>query len=117
MAALTDTTVRKKTAKDFGTDVSFPALAPFTKILRYQQDRVHDFAWFANKRFNVLRDTVHLPSGRVVTSLVQFYLPVADSQFANGRPTSHQNFTDGIRFVLNLNQLSPFRLLDDNLGW
>ena len=72
MAALADTTARKKTAKDFGTDVSFPASAPVTKTLRYKQDRVHDFAWFADKRFNVLRDTVHLPSGRVVTSWVLF---------------------------------------------
>ena len=72
MAALADTTARKKTAKNFGTDLSFPASASVTKTLRYKQDRVHDFAWFADKRFNVLRDTVHLPSGRVVTSWVLF---------------------------------------------
>lgn len=72
MAALAATTAAKKTAQDFGTDLTFPASAPTTKTLRYRQDRVHDFAWFADKRFNVLRDSVHLPSGRVITSWVLF---------------------------------------------
>ncbi|WP_345115082.1 M1 family metallopeptidase [Hymenobacter algoricola] len=65
-------TALKKTQKDFGTDLSFPASAPETKTLRYQQDRVHDFAWFADKRFNVLKSGVTLPSGRAVTSWVLF---------------------------------------------
>ena len=57
----------------FGKDVSFPASAATTKTLRYTQDRVHDFAWFADKRFNVLKDTVKLPgSERVVTSWLMF---------------------------------------------
>ena len=72
MAGLAEATALKTTAKDFGTDLSFPASAATTKTLRYKQDRVHDFAWFADKRFNVLRDTVHMPSGRVVTSWVLF---------------------------------------------
>ncbi|NVO85307.1 M1 family metallopeptidase [Hymenobacter terrestris] len=62
----------KKTAEDFGTDLKFPASAPETKTLRYVQDRVHDFAWFADKRFNVLKSGVTLPSGRTVTSWVMF---------------------------------------------
>ncbi|GAA4000195.1 hypothetical protein GCM10022408_09040 [Hymenobacter fastidiosus] len=65
-------TALKKTAADFGTDLSFPVSAPETKTLRYQQDRVHDFAWFADKRFNVLKSGVTLPSGRAVTSWVLF---------------------------------------------
>ncbi|MCR5888855.1 M1 family metallopeptidase [Hymenobacter sp. J193] len=62
----------KKTAEDFGNDLSFPASAPETKTLRYVQDQVHDFAWFADKRFNVLKSGVTLPSGRQVTSWVLF---------------------------------------------
>jgi hypothetical protein len=62
----------KKTAADFGKDLSFPASAAETKTLRYVQDRVHDFAWFADKRFNVLKSGVTLPSGRQVTSWVLF---------------------------------------------
>jgi hypothetical protein len=72
LAGLVSATALKKTAKDFGNDMSFPASAPTTKTLRYVQDRVHDFAWFADKRFNVLKDTVTLASGRKVTSWVMF---------------------------------------------
>ncbi|GAB2769087.1 hypothetical protein HNQ93_000265 [Hymenobacter luteus] len=65
-------TAAKKTQKDFGNDLSFPASAAETKTLRYVQDRVHDFAWFADKRFNVLKSGVTLPSGKPVTSWVLF---------------------------------------------
>ncbi|MBO2009067.1 M1 family metallopeptidase [Hymenobacter negativus] len=72
MDALAATAAGKKTAKDFGSDLSFPASDATTKTLRYKQDRVHDFAWFADKRFNVLKSGVTLPSGRTVTSWVLF---------------------------------------------
>jgi hypothetical protein len=72
MDALAATTAAKKTAADFGKDVSFAASDATTKTLRYKQDRVHDFAWFADKRFNVLKSGVTLPSGRMVTSWVLF---------------------------------------------
>lgn len=65
-------TALKKTSKDFGKDESFPASSPETKTLRFVQDKVHDFAWFADKRFNVLKSGVTLPSGRQVTSWVMF---------------------------------------------
>ena len=62
----------KKTQADFGSDLNFPLSAPETKTLRYVQDRVHDFAWFADKRFNVLKSGVTLPSGRKVDTWVLF---------------------------------------------
>ncbi|WP_152560093.1 M1 family metallopeptidase [Hymenobacter sp. IS2118] len=70
--ALATATAAKKTAQDFGKDLAFPASEPTTKSLRYRQDRIHDFAWFADKRFNVLKSGVTLPSGRAVTSWVMF---------------------------------------------
>jgi hypothetical protein len=36
------------------------------KTLRYVQDRVHDFAWFASKDFIVQHDTIQLASGRII---------------------------------------------------
>lgn len=36
------------------------------KTLRYKGDRVHDFAWFADKDFIVRYDTAQLGSGRIV---------------------------------------------------
>ncbi|GAB2960051.1 hypothetical protein GCM10027048_29400 [Hymenobacter coalescens] len=70
---LAEAAAKKADGGSFGTDVSFPASSSNTKTLRYTQDRVHDFAWFADKRFNVLKDTVKLPgSERVVTTWLLF---------------------------------------------
>ncbi len=51
----------------------FPASSPESKTLRYVQDKVHDFAWFADKRFIVRKSSVTLPkSGRTVTTWALF---------------------------------------------
>ncbi len=43
------------------------------KTIRYTQKDVHDFAWFADKRFEVLKGEVELPnSGEKVTSWAMF---------------------------------------------
>ncbi len=52
---------------------SFPPSASTTKTIRYKQDRVHDFAWFADKRFIVRNSEVVLPgSGRRVKTWALF---------------------------------------------
>lgn len=52
---------------------SFPPSAASTKTIRYTQDRVHDFAWFADKRFIVRSSEVVLPrSGRPVKTWALF---------------------------------------------
>jgi hypothetical protein len=38
-----------------------------TTTVHYRQDRVHDFAWFADRNFTVQSDTCVLPSGKSVT--------------------------------------------------
>jgi hypothetical protein len=44
----------------------FPESSSETKTLYYSQDNIHDFAWFADKRFIVNHDTTRLASGRVI---------------------------------------------------
>lgn len=39
----------------------FPESSTETKTIRFRQSNVHDFAWFADKRFHVLKDRVQLP--------------------------------------------------------
>lgn len=52
---------------------SFPETAKEWKTLRFVQDNVHDFAWFADKRFQVLKGEITLPhSQRKVTSWALF---------------------------------------------
>lgn len=43
-----------------------------TKILMYQQDSVHDFAWFADKNFIIKHDTLQLQSGRIINTYAYF---------------------------------------------
>ncbi len=44
----------------FFVEEAFPASSPNLKTLTYQAENVHDFAWFADKRFKVLHDTLVL---------------------------------------------------------
>lgn len=57
----------------FEKDRGFPESDVEMKTIRYIQSNVHDFAWFADKRFEVLKGEVELPhSGRKVTTWAMF---------------------------------------------
>ncbi|MGZ3920788.1 MAG: M1 family metallopeptidase [Bacteroidia bacterium] len=43
-------------------DMAFPPSSTEFKTVRFKQFRVHDFAWFADKRFNVIHDQIQLPT-------------------------------------------------------
>ena len=61
------------------SDMSFPVSDSKTKTLHYKASDVHDFAWFADKRYHVLKGEVELPgSGRKVTSWAMFTNNEAD---------------------------------------
>jgi len=64
---------REKLAKGEGKKPDiFPASSANLKTIRYTAERVHDFAWFADKRFYVLKDTARLASGRTVDCWAMF---------------------------------------------
>jgi Peptidase family M1 domain len=44
-----------------------------TKTLRYKQNNVLDFAWFADKTYSVKTDTLKLSSGKIITANVFYY--------------------------------------------
>jgi hypothetical protein len=51
----------------------FPPSSEKMKTLRYTENQIHDFAWFADKRFHVLKGKVKLPdSGREISTWVMF---------------------------------------------
>tara|TARA_B100001741_G_scaffold79609_1_gene64583 strand:- start:12990 stop:15851 length:2862 start_codon:yes stop_codon:yes gene_type:complete len=61
------------TITKFSTDMSFPKSDKKTKTIRFVQENVHDFAWFADKRYHVLKGVVTLPySGRTVDLYTMF---------------------------------------------
>jgi hypothetical protein len=68
---LSEDTSWMKTPVYGGTD--FPPSSEQMKTLRYTENQIHDFAWFADKRFHVLKGKVKLPdSGREITTWVMF---------------------------------------------
>ena len=57
----------------------FPLHQISLKLCIIQGIDIHDFAWFADKRFHVLKGSVKLPeSGREVTTWVMFTNQQAD---------------------------------------
>ena len=55
------------------SDMSIPASSGKNKTIRYTLENAHDFAWFADKRYHVMKDSVKLPnSGRHVTTWAYF---------------------------------------------
>lgn len=67
---LSDSTKKIKTYSEIDT---FPASSTTLKTLHYVQNNIHDFAWFADKRFHVLSSEVELPkSKRKVKTYVMF---------------------------------------------
>ena len=54
-------------------DKSFPPSSASYKTVRFKEEDIHDFAWFADKRFHVLKGEVKLPhSGRTVNTWAYF---------------------------------------------
>ena len=58
--------------KDFVGGLSFPPSSAEMKTLHYHADDVHDFAWFADKRYLIVKDEVTLESGKKVATTVLF---------------------------------------------
>ena len=50
----------------------FPPSSERLKTIRYTAENVHDFAWFADKRFLVQKEEVLMPSGRMVEAWAFF---------------------------------------------
>jgi hypothetical protein len=57
------------------TNTPFPLSSEKYKTIRYKQDRVHDFAWFADKRYAVLKGAVELPGTRKLVDTWALFVP------------------------------------------
>ncbi len=56
---------------------SWPASAIEMKTVRFTEDNIHDFAWFADKRWVVRKDTVLVPGTNNVTTAWTAFLPAS----------------------------------------
>ena len=69
----TEDILSKNSPTKNGATNGFPTSSSELKTIRYTQKNVHDFAWFADKRYMVLKGDIELPhSKRHVTSWVLF---------------------------------------------
>jgi hypothetical protein len=73
--------VKSKTTKKTAEEEPATSIVSSTgfKTLRYLQDKVHDFAWFADKYFGVQYDTILLASGKKVDIFSYYHEPVAET--------------------------------------
>ncbi|MEO1260706.1 MAG: M1 family metallopeptidase [Bacteroidota bacterium] len=62
----------------FPDDDEFPASSEKMKTIKYIAENVHDFAWFADKRFHVLKDEATLKSGKKIDAWAMFINEEAD---------------------------------------
>lgn len=53
------------------------------KTLHYHEDNVHDFAWFADKRWIVRKDTVYSPGNNELVTAWAAFLPFHESKWVN----------------------------------
>ena len=60
----------------------FPISSADLKTVKFVQNNVHDFAWFADKRFIVKHDTCQLASGKVVDAYT-FFTPSQSETWKN----------------------------------
>ncbi len=94
----------------------FPESSGEIKILQYKQNNVHDFAWFADKRFIVNYDTCRLTSGKVI-DVYTYYTP----KYQSGWKNSVQFCKDAVRHYSSLVGEYPYSIVQalqgpDNLG-
>lgn len=88
-------------------DMEFPESEKQFKTLRYKQNNVHDFAWFADKRFYVLRGEYNLPkSGRNVT-LWSFFTKDNSRYWAK----STQYLHDAVKYYSMWNGEYPYNVV------
>lgn len=69
---------------DHSTSINgFPVSSWNLKTLSFSQDNIHDFAWFADKRYNIVKSEISLNSGKKVESYA-FFTPESRDTWKNG---------------------------------
>lgn len=68
---------------------NFPESAGTWKTIQYKQDRVHDFAWFADKRFLVQKGEVVLPHSKETVTTWAMFTPQNAKLWANALEYLH----------------------------
>jgi hypothetical protein len=76
-------TVLKRVRKRRSAFDEFPESSTEKKTIEFKQDRIHDFAWFADKRYIVRRDTVELPQSKRKVLCTTMFTPSSKMLWKN----------------------------------
>ncbi|PZF70915.1 M1 family metallopeptidase [Taibaiella soli] len=63
---------------------SWPKSSDVSKTIHFHEDNIHDFAWFADMRFIVRKDTVTLPGSSNAITAYTAFLPIHREQWMKG---------------------------------
>ncbi|MFP4448976.1 MAG: M1 family metallopeptidase [Bacteroidales bacterium] len=72
-----------------------PESSPRKKTIRYRMDNSHDFAWFADKQFRVIRDSIQLPSS---DSLINSWVFFVDNESGLWQDNVNEYIHSALRF-------------------
>ncbi len=70
-----DALSKKEMPSDTLYERGWPSSDLETKTVHYHEDNVHDFAWFADKRWVVRKDTVYSPGNNLLVTTWAAFLP------------------------------------------
>jgi hypothetical protein len=85
-------------------NTDFPKSASEFKTIRYTQNNVHDFAWFADKRFEVLKGEVELPHSKRKVTTWSMFVPHHFKLWENAPEYIH----DGVYYYSKWNGDYPY---------
>ncbi|MBL0310274.1 MAG: M1 family metallopeptidase [Bacteroidetes bacterium] len=94
-----------KTIETKTLDYSFPASSQKTKTIRFKQDNIHDFAWFADKRYYVLKGDVELPASKHRVETWSLFTQAQSSLWIK----APEYLADAIRYYSNQMGDYPYR--------
>ncbi|REK06442.1 MAG: M1 family peptidase [Bacteroidetes bacterium] len=89
---------------NFTNDMSFPESSKEMKTLRFKQDKIHDFAWFADKRYHVLKGEVYLRGRDKAISTWSFFTN-AEAEYWKKAP---QHLADALNFFSDRIGVYPY---------
>ena len=75
---------KRKFPIDSAANDNFPASAAELKTVHFHEDNIHDFAWFADKRWLVRKDTVTSPGTNHVVTAYAAFLPTYRKTWSRG---------------------------------
>lgn len=91
---ITTVTIINGQKKKTTITTDFPESSSELKTIRFTEDNIHDFAWFADKRWIVRKDTVTNPGTNEIITTWSAFLPAFEKQWSK----ANEHLKNAIRY-------------------